>query len=138
MGSLVCTLLVLAVSAAAIAADYTDKDVIGRWYRGDHLGYNVVLTLSPDHAYKATWTGDEIDPKTNRRGEYASASGKWKLNGDRLVITPQKETKDTKRDISTMRLQRHHGKIVLTPLRLLRVPTIFHLDPMMVFERESR
>jgi hypothetical protein len=138
MRSLLSTLLVLVFSGAAIAADYTDKDVLGRWYRGDHLGYNVLLTLSPDHTYKATWTGDEIDPKTNRPGEYGSASGKWKLEGDRLVIAPQKETKDTKGDVSTMRLQRQRGKIVLTPLRPLPVPTIFHLDPMMVFERESR
>ena len=138
MRSLLCTLLVLAFSAAAIAADYTDKDVIGRWYRGDHLGYNVVLTLAPDHTYKATWTGDEIDPKTNRPGEYGSANGKWKLQADRLVITPAKETKDTKGDVSTMRLERRRGKIVLAPLHPLPVPTIFHLDPMMVFERETR
>ena len=138
MRSLTSTLLVLALTTAAFAADHADKDVLGRWYRGDHLGYNVLLTLSPDHTYKAAWTGDEIDPKTNRPGEYGSASGKWKLEGDRLVVTPQKETKDTKGDVSTMRLQRQRGKIVLTPLRPLPVPTIFHLNPMMVFERESR
>ncbi|MGI8889177.1 MAG: hypothetical protein ACR2G0_00115 [Chthoniobacterales bacterium] len=138
MRSLLCTLLVLALSATAVAADYTDKDMVGRWYRGDHLGYNVLLTLSPDHTYKATWTGDEIDPKTNRPGEYGSASGKWKPEGDHLVITPQKETKDTKGDVASMRLRRQRGKIVFTPLRPLPVPTIFHLDPMMVFERESQ
>jgi hypothetical protein len=138
MRSLLCTLLVLAFSAAAIAADYADKDVVGRWYRGDHLGYNVVLTLARDHTYKASWTGDEIDPKTSRPGEYGSASGKWKLEGDRLVMTPAKETKDTKGDVSTMRLDPRRGKIVLAPLRPLPVPTIFHLDPMMVFERETR
>jgi len=128
----------VALTAFAASSTFGDKDVVGQWYRGDHLGYNVVLTLSPDHAYKVSWRGDEIDPKTNRPGEYGSASGKWKVEGDRLVITPQKETKDTKGDVSTMRLQRQRGKIVLTPLRPLPVPTIFHLDPMMVFERESR
>ncbi|MEP7016085.1 MAG: hypothetical protein ABI925_11650 [Verrucomicrobiota bacterium] len=138
MRSLLSTLLVLVFSGVAIAADYTDKDVLGHWYRGDHLGYNVLLMLSRDHTYKATWTGDEVDPKAKRPGEYGSASGQWKLEGDRLVVTPQKETKDTKGDVSTMRLQRQRGKIVLTPLRPLPVPTIFHLDPMMVFERESR
>jgi len=138
MRSLVCTLLVLAFSKVAIAADYTEKDVLGRWYRGDHLGYNVLLALAPNHTYKATWTGDEIDPKTNHPGDYGSASGKWKLEGDRLVITPVKETKDTKGDISTMHIERQRGKIVLVPLRPLPVPTIFHLDPMMVFERETR
>jgi len=127
-----------ALSAFAASSTFSDKDVVGRWYRGDHRGYNVVLTLALDHTYKATWTGDEIDPKTNRPGEYGSASGKWKLEGDRLAITPAKETKDTKGDVSTMRVQRRRDKIVLAALHPLPVPTIFHLDPMMVFERESR
>ena len=138
MRSLFITLLVAAFSVVALAAGYTDKDVVGRWYRGDHLGYNVLLTLAPDHTYKATWTGDEVDPKTNRPGEYGSASGQWKLQGNRLLITPVKETKEIKGDISTMQVERLHGKIVLAPLRPLPVPTIFHLDPMMVFERETR
>jgi hypothetical protein len=134
----VITLLIAAFTSLAVAAGYRDKEIVGRWYRGDQLGYNVLLTLAPDHTYKATWTGDEIDPKTNRPGEYGSASGKWKLEGDRLVIMPVKETKDTKGDISTMHIKQQRGKIVLVPLRPLPVPTIFHLDPMMVFERETR
>src|SRR3954454_20247791 len=124
------TTLTLICSAFAVfgAGSLTDKDVVGRWYRGDHLGYNVLLTLAPDHTYKATWTGDEINPKTNRPGEYGTASGKWKLEGDHLAITPAKETKDTKGDISTMRIERRRGKVVLAPLRPLPVPTTFHLD----------
>ncbi len=140
MRTLYITLLFIcaALTAFAVGSPFNDKDIVGGSYRGDHRGYNVSLTLAPDHTYKASWTGDEIDPKTKRPGEYGSARGKWRLEGDHLVITPQKETKDTKGDISTMRLQRQRGKIVLTPLRPLPVPTIFHLDPMMVFERESR
>src|SRR5437762_2802498 len=125
------TLLAICVALSAFAASstFSDKDVVGRWYRGDHLGYNVVLTLSADHTYKATWPGDEIDPKTNAPGEYGNASGKWKLEAERLVITPTKETKDTKGDLQTMRVERRHGKIVLAAIPPLSVPTMFHLDP---------
>ena len=127
----VTTLLLIFTAAIAVAASsFTDRDVLGRWYRGDHFGYNVALTLAPDHSYKATWSGDE--------GEYGSASGKWALQADRLVITPSRETKDTKGDLRTLRLERRHGKIVLAPTAPLPVPTMFHLDPMMVFERDSR
>jgi hypothetical protein len=101
-------------------------------------GYNVVLTLAADHTYKATWTGDEIDPKTKAPAEYGNASGKWKVDGERLVITPIQETEDTRGDVSTMKLERRRGKIVLVPTAPLPVATIAHLDPMMVFERTPK
>src|ERR1043165_5643290 len=86
MRILLTTFGLIAFTAVAAASDYSDRDLVGRWYRGDHLGYNLILSLSPDHTYKATWSGDEIDPKTNRSYEYGNAKGKWTLKEDPLVI----------------------------------------------------
>ncbi|MDQ6622901.1 MAG: hypothetical protein M3Y86_05385 [Verrucomicrobiota bacterium] len=122
--------LLLTTALAAAAGDVPERDVLGHWYRGDHFGYNVGLTLAPDHTYTATWSGDE--------GQYGSASGKWKLQEARLVITPTRETQGIKGDLRTLRLEPLRGKIVLAPTAPLPVPTMFHLNPMMVFERESR
>jgi hypothetical protein len=77
MRPLRATFLIIAVSAVSASAAFTEKDVVGKWYRGDHLGYNVDLTLLPDHTHNATWTGDEIDPKTNRPEQYDSSSGTY-------------------------------------------------------------
>jgi len=129
--------IAFAFLAFAATGSVSEKDVIGRWYRGDHLGYNVVLIISPDHTYKADWSGDEIDTRTGD-SSYGKATGKWRLENDQLVIKPFKETKDTKGDLETMRIVRRHGKIYLAPIRSLKVPTVFHLDPMMVFEHETR
>jgi hypothetical protein len=131
---------VIALASRLVAASpaLTEKDLVGQWYRGDHLGYNVLLIVSRDHTYKASWTGDEIDEKTLTRLPYGEANGRWALDGDRLVITPAKETKHTRGDLATMRIVRQHRKIYLVPIHSLKVPAAFHLDPMMVFEREAR
>jgi hypothetical protein len=57
---------------------------------------------------------------------------------DLLVIKPSKETKETGGDLKTMKIVRRHGKIYLAPIGSLKVPTIFHLDSNMVFERETK
>ena len=134
---MVAAFLSLAFVAAGAPEAFSERDVLGRWYRGDHLGYNLVLTLSRDHSYSAAWSGDEINEKTGD-SVYGRASGRWKIVDDRLTIAPQNETKHTKGDLETMRIERHHGKIILAPMRSLKVPSVFHLDPMMVFERETR
>ena len=110
--------------------------MIGHWHRGG-FGYFTQLVLSLNHTYKAEWSGDEIDPDTMRPAVYGQASGKWKLERDLLVLIPTRETKETKGDLRSMKLVQQHRKLVLLPRRPLPVATMFHLNPMIVFERDE-
>src|SRR5690242_14598303 len=105
MRAVLATFLLIAFSGVALASNYTEKDVIGHWHRGG-FGYFTQLVLSPNHTYKAEWSGDQIDPDTIRPEAYGQARGKWNLQGDLLVLIPTRETKETKGDLRSMKLVR--------------------------------
>lgn len=59
---------------------FDEEELPGRYYFGDGLGVNYLLTLDTDHRFIFTWDGC--------LGEYARNAGVWALNGDILILTP--------------------------------------------------
>ena len=51
--------------------------VVGSYYRGDGLGFNLSLTLARDGTFRCKWTGC--------LGVYGNTAGTWLREGDRIV-----------------------------------------------------
>ena|SRR5438552_7835061 len=135
-------LLMSIVGLLAASPPVTEKEVLGSWYCSNHLGHDVVLTLSPDHIFRATWSGDD--------GTYGKSKGSWQLEGGRLVIkatgswqvqggvlslSPTGLTKDTKGE--TLLIERREGKILLARARPSKTPPIF-VNSRMIFARPNK
>ena len=56
---------------------------VGSYYRGDGLGYNILLDLSHDGSYGAEWHGC--------LGLYGTARGSWSVSGEQILLSPSKE-----------------------------------------------
>ncbi len=72
----------------------TVSQLIGNYYRGDHMGYNISLNLNKNGEYSASWHGC--------LGEYGTATGAWSLTGFVITLNPVNETgmmKDHLRDL---------------------------------------
>jgi hypothetical protein len=57
----------------------------GRYYFGDGLGVNCLLTLDADHRFKFSWHGC--------LGEYDKNSGSWEIENDLVVMKPEQPNK---------------------------------------------
>jgi hypothetical protein len=68
--------------------------VAGTYYCGDGLRFNITLTLNTNGTYAAEWHGCLI--------ELGGTSGRWKLLGKRIVLTPAQESDDTKVKAKTL------------------------------------
>src|SRR5262245_52926145 len=108
-----CTVAILSLSiavACALAGDNEKgepaappaaKAVVGSYYCGDGLGYNVTLTLKEAGTYSAEWHGC--------LGKYGDASGSWKLSDKRIVLTPKKERDIMKGHLKTFDVLKYKG-----------------------------
>jgi hypothetical protein len=131
------TALVL-FTAAHLFADgqINEKELIAEWYRGDNLGYNVTLTLSADHKFKAVWFGDEIR-EDGKPADYGSAQGTWRLEGNQMLIRPDGETGETRGDLGDLELRSVKGRPQLWPKSYPRIAREFHFTSPMVFKRRQ-
>ena len=105
-------------SIVARSQPISEKDVIGEWHRRDRF---VVLLLSADHTYEATWAMGN-----------GMAKGTWKVHENRLTFAPPKETSDMVGHLETLRIARREGEVVLAPARQ---PPDVHWGPLITFER---
>lgn len=64
---------------------FDEKELHGRYYYGDGLGVNCSLELDPNQHFTFKWRGC--------LGEYDSNLGPWKLDGDIVVLKPEKPYK---------------------------------------------
>ena len=60
---------------------YDIARVAGTYYQGDGTGVNLHLTINKDNTFNFRWTGC--------LGEYDKNLGKWKIEGDVLVLEPE-------------------------------------------------
>lgn len=60
---------------------YDPTRIAGEYYQGDGLGANLYLTINLDYTFKFRWMGC--------LGEYDKNHGKWKFEGDVLVLEPE-------------------------------------------------
>ena len=104
------TALLFISLASALAGDIEEgepaappdaKAVAGSYYRGDGLGYNVMLTLKSNGTYSAEWHGC--------LGKYGDASGGWKLSDKRIILTPKKERDMMKGHLNTLDVLKYKG-----------------------------
>jgi hypothetical protein len=79
----------------------------GSYYRGDGTGYNINLDLRPDGSYDARWRGC--------LGVYGTARGQWSVDGERIVLSPKKETEMMTGHLKRLDLARHDGRLILLP-----------------------
>jgi len=123
MRASISPLACLFISLSSIVArsqPISEKDVIGEWHRRDRF---VVLLLSTDHTYEATWAMG-----------IGMAKGTWKVHENRLTFAPPKETSDMVGQLETLRIARREGKVVLAPARQ---PRDVRWGPLMTFERST-
>jgi hypothetical protein len=85
----------------------TKAGLVGTYYRGDHLGYDLTLELAAAGTYTATWTGC--------LGVYGTGEGRWTLREDRILLTPSKETGKMTNHLRELRLIPKAGAYVLVP-----------------------
>jgi len=68
-------------SAGELSALLAPGDLgAAEYYMGDHLGFNLRLTLLAGGTYALTWHGCQ--------GLYGAAIGRWRAEGDRLWLEP--------------------------------------------------
>ncbi len=78
--------------------------LVGSYYRGDGLGYNLYLDLRADGKYNAQWKGC--------LGLYGEARGTWTVIDDKVVFTPRKETGMMKDHLKELHIVQHAGQTV--------------------------
>lgn len=61
---------------------FSETHLPGDYYFGDGLGVNCSLTLTNDHYFTFRWTGCV--------GEYDRNQGRWEMQGDMLVLIPER------------------------------------------------
>ena len=105
MKRLLFTLLIFSGITSASADSFPNGELVGGWYQGDGLGYNVTLTLNTDGSYIASWRGC--------LGLYGTAAGNWKVDEDVIVLTPASETDMMVGHLRTLKILSRHGAAVL-------------------------
>jgi hypothetical protein len=84
-------------------------ELVGKYYQGDGLGFNLRLTLAKDGNFDCRWTGC--------LGDYGKCSGKWWKKDERLVLrTKSKEGMFEDRPLADHEVAKHEGKTVLKPI----------------------
>ena len=58
--------------------------VLGSFYEGDGLGFNLCLTIGSNGAYSCEWWGC--------MGLYGASTGRWSIASNRLSLTPSMES----------------------------------------------
>ena len=81
--ALLCSLLVACANRVSSSAPVSTEQLVGKWYRGDGTGYNVVLTLNRDLSYNAVWFSDG--------GILGDARGSWKFTRTKLILLLSEE-----------------------------------------------
>ena len=85
----------------------TPSQLAGSYYRGDHLGYNLILDLAPAGTYIATWSGC--------LGTYGTGKGRWTTKAEQVVLTPSAETGTMKGHLRQLRVIPKGKGFVLVP-----------------------
>ncbi|MCG6116960.1 MAG: hypothetical protein MEQ07_02035 [Aquimonas sp.] len=81
------------------------EQLVGRYYSGDGLGYNVWVQLAADGSYSADWHGC--------LGVYGEASGQWQAEGDQVVFLPEQENELLVGHLRTVTTVQHDGRLGL-------------------------
>ena len=77
--------------------------LVGSYYQGDGLGYNLHLTLEQDGGFDCQWAGC--------LGNYGSTSGTWSQNGDRIIVNAMESNgMFTDRPLGDMAIIQHDGE----------------------------
>ena len=93
-------------ASRAVTAPVAAEDLAGCYGRVDRSGYNLLaLALRPDLTYTATLQGD--------LGSWGDASGRWRVDGSTLVLTPTQETEQLTGFLRAPTIRRQTGRYAL-------------------------
>jgi len=92
---------------AAVEAPKDPALLVGKYRRGDGLGYNVTFTLNPDGSYTSDWHGC--------LGKYGDASGNWTLKGGSVHFTPTKKEGLMKGHLKELEVMKVDESWILVP-----------------------
>lgn len=74
-------------------------EVLGEYYRGDGMGYNVTLVLSENGRYSAVWHGC--------LGKYGEANGRWEVKEKQITLDPMHEEGSLEGHLSVLDVLRY-------------------------------
>ena len=97
-------LLLAGCGIAPVAERPTPGAVVGDYYRGDHTGSNIYLTLNADSSYHATWRGCV--------GEYGTSAGVWRVVDDRVELEPQDDSGKRVEEIRVLHALRYRRELI--------------------------
>ncbi len=80
----------------------SEGDMTGRFYCGDGMGCNLMLTLHEGGTFESEWHGC--------LGKYGDARGTWALTNSTLVLTSANESGSMKGYLRTLELLKYRGK----------------------------
>ena len=76
-------------------------ELVGQYYTGDGLGYNINLTLKPEGTYEAVLRGC--------LGIYGTEAGRWSLIATQIVFTPSNETVRMREFLTNLDIMKFRG-----------------------------
>lgn len=97
----------LNVKGVTLPVGVTADSLLGDWYRGDGLGYNVTLSLKSKGRFDAVWMGC--------LGEYGNATGTWEIERGSVALKPTSETGQMVNHLRRVDIVSYRGKILLVP-----------------------
>jgi hypothetical protein len=94
-----------AVGGVTVPKSVQASDIVGDYYVGDGLGYNIHLHLGADASYDATWTGC--------LGVYGTAKGTWRLESASIAFSPNEETEMMKEYLTRLDVLDYLGELIM-------------------------
>lgn len=88
----------------------TSSELVGRYYQGDGLGFNVHLNLFDEGTYSVIWDGC--------LGEYGEVEGTWALHDRFIDLVPSSESGMVGGQLRKLETLRFEDAWILVPLDL--------------------
>jgi len=95
------------VKGVTLPVNVTAESLVGDWYRGDGLGYNVTLSLKAKGNFEAVWTGCV--------GEYGRAEGTWIIDQGAVALKPVTEAGTMVNYLRRVDIVSYRGHVLLVP-----------------------
>lgn len=113
-----CALIPVSLLLLSLGCNPPSEELVGRYFQGDGLGYNLELNLRADGTFTCEWTGC--------LGHYGSTSGTWLPSKDMIELDAEHASGTFETEpISNILIVRSQGKerfVFVSQLDLLDSP----------------